>query len=152
MENLVVALSNLPAIYPIRYALNHGDYKTAAVVSFVASCSFFSHLVENHKHGMPGIGFNKTFSYYANRLDVLACIVTTSRFLCLYYTRYGMNIPMLFRHKKFLTLCLLPFIFLRMSEYDKYNPKLKHFYMLAHTIWHVSIFYTMKLFMQRFLY
>ena len=55
MENVIVALSNYPAILPINTALDNRDFGTFAVINFVATASFISHLFENHKHGMPGV-------------------------------------------------------------------------------------------------
>ncbi len=54
--NLLVAVTNFPAIYAIILAINKHDILTALVITYIASASFLSHLVENHKHGMYGIG------------------------------------------------------------------------------------------------
>lgn len=41
------------------------------------------------------------------------------------------------------TLCvfgIIANIFLRISEYDKYNPNLRTLYMITHSIWHIMIY------------
>jgi len=152
ISNLIVALSNFPCIYPISRSILQKDYLTTSIISFVASASFFSHLVENHKHGMPGIGFSKKISYFLNRIDVLGCLLVSLRFSQLYYLKYGLSVDVILKNKlSFMMLCL-PFIFLRISEYDKYNPKLKNIYIITHSIWHMTIFRTMEIFLSKYLY
>ena len=58
-------------------------------ILYVSVLSFISHLVENHKHDMPGVGFPKKFSYIMNRLDVLGCLIVLYRLVDLYITKYG---------------------------------------------------------------
>lgn len=70
-ENLIVAVSNFPAIYPIITCYQNQDYITLITIGFVAIASLLSHVVENHKHGMPGIGVSNQISYLLNRFDVL---------------------------------------------------------------------------------
>lgn len=75
MLNYIVALSNLPILCPLKLAIMNGDYWTGASIGFVGSMSFISHLIENHKHGMEGIGLSKQVSYLLNRFDVLGCVI-----------------------------------------------------------------------------
>jgi hypothetical protein len=144
-ENLLVALSNLPAIFPIYTAWSHHDYATTSTITYVAVASFVSHLAENHKHGMPGIGLSPYMSYLLNRLDVIGCGLVAYRLGSLYYRRYGLTF-----HPQLLWYTL-PVIFLRISEYDKYNPHLKTRYMITHSLWHVSIFWTLDRLLHRYL-
>lgn len=137
MENIVVALSNFPAVYPIYHAYCQGDILTTSIVAYVATASFVSHLFENHKHGMPGvlslwnIHPNTKISYILNRLDVLGAGLTILRFGSLYYDRYQ-SPAFLLKHKLFTTLLISSFGFLFISEYDKFNPKLKQRYIKFH--------------------
>lgn len=151
-ENIFVALSNFPCIFPICLTFINKDYLTCGLISFVVSASFSSHLVENHKHGMPGIGFSKQVSYVLNRVDVFGCLLIGSRFAQLYYLKYGLSIDIIMKNKYvFLTYCL-PFILGRISEFDKYNSKLKNIYIMTHSLWHISIFMTMNAFLLNFIY
>ena len=150
--NLLVAFSNLPAIYPIYQAYANQDYLTAGVLTFVATASFVSHLVENHKHSMPGIGFSKEVSYYLNRADVLGCLLTGARVAQLYYLKYGFSFDVILENKLFFLLYCLPVILMRISEHDKYNPKLRNIYVVTHSLWHATIFMTMNSFLSKFIY
>ena len=151
-ENLLVAFSNFPSIFPIYRSLTKGDYLTTAAITFVASASFLSHLVENHKHGMPGIGFSTTVSYFLNRLDVLGCLLAGSRFAYVYYRRYGLSANIISANKlTFFAFCI-PFALLRISEFDKYNAGLKNTYIITHSIWHMMIFMAMDKFLSMFIY
>jgi hypothetical protein len=151
-ENLLVAFSNFPCVYPISQSYDKGDYLTTSVIAFVSIASFVSHLIENHKHGMPGIGFSKKVSYYSNRLDVLGCVLAGSRFAYLYYAKYGLPIDIILANKLTFLLLTGPVILLKISEYDKYNPKLKYRYIITHSIWHMSIFMAMNYFLSTFIY
>lgn len=152
--NILVALSNITCIYPIYIAWMHRDRATAYVISFVAVASFISHLVENHKHNMPGIGFTKKVSFWLNRMDVLGCMITTLRFLQIFHLRYAFSVNAI-RHNKliFFSYCL-PFILLAISENkpDKHNPKKRTLYIATHSIWHLTIFATMGHFLTKFIY
>ncbi|AYV85002.1 MAG: hypothetical protein Satyrvirus2_13 [Satyrvirus sp.] len=147
IENFVVAFSNLPCIYPIIKSIINRDYITAAAITFVSIASFVSHLVENHKHGMPGIGFSKKTSYILNRFDVLGCVLVIFRFDYLFYQRNMFSYEFFLKHKIFFICACIPPILLIISEYDKYNPKLKYRYIITHSIWHASIFVLMGKFL-----
>ena len=150
-ENLLVALSNLPCYLPIQTALQNSDYLTASSVILVSVFSFVSHLMENHKHGMPGIGFSTEVSYFLNRLDVLGCFIAIIRFGYLFYSKYGIDLRHLSKGN-LLIYGLMSVLFLQISEYDKYNPKLKYLYMLNHCIWHINIFLIMNKFLLELIY
>jgi len=152
LYNCLVAFSNIVALAPLHTALQHNDYGTLTTIGFVASMSFLSHLVENHKHGMKGIGFSQNVSYILNRLDVLGCVVTSSWFTYLYVTKYGYNLNIVMNNKLLFLLYASPIILLRISEYDKYNAKHRNMYIVSHIMWHASIFYVMNHFMTRFIY
>ena len=152
LQNLIVALSNIPAIYPIYLASRQKDYLTVAALGFVGLASFTSHLVENHKHGMSGIGFSPKVSYILNRFDVLGCALVAMRFSYLYYNKYGLSLNIVLQNKVLFFSFLIPFIFLRISEHDKYNPKLKNIYIITHCLWHITIFDSMASFMSFLLY
>lgn len=143
MENILVALSNVPSIFPIYQAHKNNDIVTLSCISFVSVFSFLSHLVENHKHGMPGIGISPKISYILNRLDVLGCIFAVSRFGKIFLS--DLSILKSITNDKHIMIGL-PLVLASsvISEYDKYNPKLKHRYVLFHCLWHIGIFYQMN--------
>lgn len=148
--NLIVASSNIPAVYPLYVSLLHSDYLTFGAIAFVSTFSFLSHLFENHKHGMNGIKFvttSKSFSYILNRLDVLGCILTAMRYIQIIIELDGLFIDKI--NKIFLTQpALLSMMFTGLtlnmvSEHDKYNPKLRTFYVITHSFWHLIAFTSM---------
>lgn len=152
MENILVAITNAPAIHPITTSLLKRDYWTAASLIFVTTASITSHLAENHKHGMPGIGFSQNFSYYLNRMDVAGCIMLGLRLGYCYYRKYGFNLGPIYRTPYLLGFGVAAMFLLRISEYDKYNTQLKYFYMLTHCSWHLTIFPLINYFLEKVIY
>ena len=152
-RNVVVAASNFTCVYPLWKSISVGDYVTSGVLSFVAGASIVSHLAENHKHGMPGIGWSKRTSYILNRLDVLGCLLTAGRLGYMYYSRYGLTLSPMMDDKLLLATSLIAFGFLRISEFDKSSdPQLRTLYMVTHSIWHVTIFKLIGCFLGQVLY
>ncbi|QTF49193.1 hypothetical protein qu_301 [Acanthamoeba polyphaga mimivirus] len=152
MENLIVAISNFPAVLPICLSFLKRDFITFGTITFVSIASFISHLIENHKHGMPGIGFSQQTSYIWNRFDVLGCILSVARFSYLYYNRHGLNVVPIVNNKWLFAMTIPVFILLRVSEYDKYNPNLKTRYIITHCMWHAGIFGLMHYFLKNIVY
>jgi len=156
MENLWVALTNVPAFYPIHTTIQHNDVITAWCLMFVTLFSFSSHLVENHKHGMPGIGFSKTTSWALNRLDVLGCILVFLRVAYLCWQHHTQTpwllVQQLLADWTFLVQIAISLGLSRISEYDHYNPKLKRFYIVTHSLWHISIFFLIDKFLVKYIY
>ncbi|AGF84914.1 hypothetical protein QJ854_gp868 [Moumouvirus goulette] len=152
LANIIVGISNLPAYYAIKLSYINHDYLTCSSLMFVATASVISHIVENHKHGMSGVGFSKTTSYILNRFDVLGCALNIARFGYLYYSKYGMNFDIFMRNKSYIYFFLVSFLLLRISEYDKYNPELKNIYVVTHCLWHISIFTFIYGFLNKFIY
>lgn len=151
-RNFVVAASNFTCIYPITKAVANGDYVTAAAISFVSAASIISHLVENHKHGMPGIGLSKRVSYILNRFDVLGCGLVTCRLGYLYLSKYGLSLSVFSGNRLLLLGAGMAFLFLRVSEHDKYNAKLRNIYMVTHCVWHLAIFKIIGWFLMKIIY
>jgi len=153
MENIVVAVSNFPAIYPINTAFIDGDFWTAVTIGYVTVASFISHLFENHKHGMPGVLslWNiyppPIISYVLNRLDVIGAGMTMARFGYLYYSKYGTSTLFFLNHPYFTLSLIATFCLLIISEYDKFNPDLKKSYIITHCLWHICIFTIMDWFL-----
>ncbi len=141
--NVIVALSNLSAFRAISLAYEHGDVWTFRALAFVAFFSFVSHLVENHKHGMSGIGLSQTWSYLLNRMDLLGVFLTAGRFMYL----FAQN-PSVYINTPYIWIFALPiWALLAASEYDKYNPELRTQYVILHCAWHCCIFKLMYRFL-----
>jgi hypothetical protein len=138
MENLIVSGSNFPCFYPLYLTYQNNDYFTFIPLLIVSFGSIFSHLVENHKHCMSGIGFSTKVSYYLNRLDVFGCVLVISRFGYLIF-EYG--IMAFLTNNKILTFaCFLSFMLNIISEHDKKSKTWKPYYILTHSLWHLTIF------------
>lgn len=153
MENLWMCLNNLPALLPISIASHYNDRITAGCITFVSSMSAISHLLENHKHGMPGfISISKSCSYFFNRLDVLGSIMTITRFMYIYYQKYGMSVDPLIKNKGIVLMALLSMLCNMISEYDNQNVFLKNRYLLLHSIWHITIYPIMYLYLKNIIY
>lgn len=155
LANILIALSNFTCVYPMYQAFMNEDTITLCAITFVSLASIFSHLVENHKHGMvctSEMGISKQTSYLLNRCDVLGCVLVVARFLQLYYNKYGFALNIIFDNKLIYLMYLIPMIFSLISEHDKYNAKLRKIYIVTHSIWHITIFITMGSFLARFIY
>lgn len=137
--NVVVALTNLVAYYPIKKAFNKKDFFTGNILLFVFIFSFISHLFESHKHGMIGFHISPNISYILNRFDVLGCVMIIIRFLYLLY-KQNIQLPS-FNVALFGTFS---FLCLRISEYDKYNKNYRTMYMITHSIWHITVYLLME--------
>jgi hypothetical protein len=150
MYNLITAITNITCIFPIYRTYKRNDKITALTLSFVTIASIVSHLAENHKHGMIGLfDVSQHTSWLLNRLDVIGSILTIGRLSYLYYIKYGLNII-----PNTIQWCLMlsPLIFLRISEYDKYNAELRDMYLVTHSIWHLSVFISMDYYLKNFIY
>ena len=144
-----MCVNNLPALIPLYRSYMYKDRITCGTILYVSSMSAISHLLENHKHGMPGF-FNSSsnLSYFFNRLDVIGSGLTIFRFAYLYYEKYGFNINQLINNYQLIIITVLSFSCLRISEYDQYNSDLKNRYILFHSLWHLSIYSIMDYFLK----
>ena len=141
-ENMFLAHSNWVAVYPLTLMARSSDWRSFVCLLNVALASYYSHLFECHKHGMPGNGLSPRVSYLLNRWDVVGVYIFAMHFGIMYLDRYGPTMwPMVGdgAWPLFLSL-LIAMVFLRISEYDKYNADRKNTYIVTHTVWHVSIF------------
>lgn len=154
MENIIVAGSNLLCVLPIYTSYVNSDYYTFCAILFVASASIVSHLIECHKHGMPGIGFSAKTSYIFNRLDVIGCGLVTSRLCYILIKKYGITgiLNVLINNRQLMALSTGLIAVMAISEYDKYNPRLKNRYILMHSIWHLGVFFTLNIILTGFVY
>ena len=152
-HNLITAFTNITCIFPIYRALIQGDKVTASVLGFVSMASFVSHLAENHKHGMIGLfDVSQNTSWILNRIDVLGSILTIGRLMCLYYVKFGLNLSPVISNPIQWFLMLLPIVFLKISEYDKYNASLRDMYLVTHSMWHLSVFLSMDYYLKNVIY
>ena len=149
--NIIVAITNFPSIFPIYRSLVQNDFITSACLVFVSTASFVSHLIENHKHGMTSMVSTQT-SYLWNRVDVLGSMMIIVRLCYLHYHKYKLDVNIIVKNKSTFAMLLMPILFLRISEYDKYNAKLKNLYVVTHSIWHMSVFASMYYYLDRFIY
>jgi hypothetical protein len=139
-DNLLLALTNFIAYYPIKTSFANNDIITAMVILFVAIMSFLSHLFESHRHDMIGFGAPKQLSYLLNRLDVFACFLVITRYIYLLLMNL-IKFPNIFE----IIGILIAIIFNIISENDK-NSKWPYFPL--HCMWHISIFCMMNSILQ----
>jgi hypothetical protein len=126
--NVLLAISNIPAIETYQLASKHNDHSTARYVALVAFMSFVSHLFQSHKHNQRGFGCPKHYSIWLNRLDLLGCFLLTCRLLFISRKKN------LYRPKSFLSLLLC-------CTWNLVAEKLEpDVFAVAHSVWHISIF------------
>lgn len=152
IENLIVAFSNFPCVLSIHSAYINKDMKTLIILIYLSCASFLFHLVENHKHDMPGIFFSKKISLYLNRLDLLGCFFLVARFIQLYYTKYKLSPDALYCKKIFLLSSVVSFILLLIPSIVSHHPKRKNVYIVFHSLWHMCIFMVITKYLNNFIY
>lgn len=155
IANILVAGSNVFGLCPIMRSYQRQDYITTGAIGFVTGASFLSHLIENHKHGMPGLacfGFSTNTSYFLNRLDILGCILVSCRLGYLYLKKHSLSLRPILNSKYLLIGSLFALSLNLISEYDKYNINLKGMYIMTHICWHTSIFLIIDKFLQNIIY
>jgi len=145
--NFITSITNFTAYFPIYTSFINNDIITTLSLSFVATMSTFSHLIENHKHGMKGIGFSKELSIITNKLDVFGCVIMISRLGYLYYNKNMFSLDLLSNNKTLLVSTLLLFGCNKLSEYDNQNVKLRNRYVVLHSIWHTGVYLAINKFL-----
>jgi len=141
--NILVASTNIVALYPINTSLSNKDYLTASIITFTAVASFISHLFESHKHGMTGFGCSPYYSYLLNRLDVFGVIVLGVRVA--YHTYFYERIEAIL-HLNIIAITMATLLVGFLSEIDK-NTDTKLLFVVLHSIWHCMAFWTLNLIM-----
>ena len=154
INNVITAITNITCIFPIYKSFMYGDWITTGILSFVSIASIISHLVENHKHGMIGcFDVSNNTSSLLNRIDVVGSVMTFGRLLYLYYQKYsGRCIGPIIYSPWTWFMMFIPFLFLMISEHDKYNPRNRKLYVVTHSVWHLSVFASINYFLNKFIY
>ena len=129
MENWIVASSNAPALVAIWFAAAAEDYPSAVLLVLAAFFSFGSHLVENHKHGMPGAIQGRSIGW--NRCDRAAVVWCCLRAVYLFVWHRWPSLWLLLSMAFFAAFNLA-------SEWDKTRDT-KWFYVMLHCVWHIGI-------------
>jgi hypothetical protein len=126
--NCWMAFTNMIAFFPLLQSRN--DKWTFIAIGFAAGASFTSHLFQSHKHGMVGFNCNPKISYILDCIDIFCAILLIVRIF--YILQWSILIQFIMP----ISICGL---FNLVSEYDK-SEKSKRFFLLTHSIWHISIF------------
>jgi hypothetical protein len=133
LENILVALTNL---YGFRAYFYCSKFEQSVLLSAMIS-SIIYHLIEHHKHGMPGISFfNSVDSHIIflniDRLYAVICFLTF------------FEVNML--NDQNLVICFGTGLFMMfLSEMIFKTPKYKYAYMITHCMWHFLAFHTIYL-------
>lgn len=130
MENLILSLTNLYAIFPFVQYYQKGLYLKASSITFAAISSFVYHLIETHKHHMPGIGiFNDRVSHHI--------FLNLDRFFAFFaiYQCFSFKILNYPYHVIFaLSMVFISEVISRLTSYEKI------IHVITHSLWHISIF------------
>lgn len=124
LPNLILAVTNLVGILPIFKCLDNDDTITFGILSYMVAISTISHLVENHKHNMPGIGYSKKVSRILNNMDIGMCFITAMRLLFVasnirYYSLMGITL-------------------INIVSGSRSNSRTE--YVIYHSMWHILIY------------
>src|SRR5437868_14932515 len=149
MQNVVTTITNLTCLLPLYLCYINKDYMTLYLITIVSIASLLMHVMENHHHGMPGLlNVSKQTSWMFNQIDISCALVTAAWLLYLYYNKYGLSIV---RQTEVMWL-LSPFLFLLLSNYDKYNAAWRTWYIITHSIWHITVFLSIYYYLNHFIY
>lgn len=130
MENIIVAASNLYAILPIAYNYQHNHLFNAFILTCAMAASIAYHLIETHKHNMPGMPIFRSYEWHnffinIDRFFAFACIFIL------------FDINNILKFNGFILVALLHSylseVYFRSND-DKYK------YILTHIIWHIMAF------------
>lgn len=129
MENVIVSVSNIAALYPLGMAADK-SLLDPFLVLFAALGSFVYHIFESHKHDMNGFGSSESVSKALLNVDRFFAVLLVTRVL---YTRWKRVVHL---HRA----VLLSLLFLFISEFPYFESKL--LYVVTHCAWHVLAFVT----------
>lgn len=145
--NIVTAMTNAEAIYPLYVCYKAGDPSMAYLVAVAATASLVSHLFENHKHGMEGFGFSRRISIATNVVDILASLILIGTVGKMAWNLY-LKGDSLFLAKIFACYGVCN-VFLLLNESD-YSASTQRRYLVCHNIWHIGVFTTLRVFPERY--
>ncbi len=143
--NIIVASSNIAALFPLSIAWQHKDLTTFLCLTFIMLASCISHIFASHKHGQTGFGCLRKVSKFLNYVDCGACVIISLRLVMLYI--------FLDKDKKFsivrrLGLSLLCCLILNvLSGWDQ-SAASRVFFTITHSFWHILIFVWIGAFLQ----
>jgi hypothetical protein len=133
---MIVAASNLAAIYPIYFAYYTKPYICASLVNAMF-WSLIYHLCE-HKHGLRGYGK----SYISKRLLYIDFISASILFFMMLYK--SIQNQAIYK-KKLLFVILLGFVCLYFSER---KTSTKWLFVFWHSLWHILAFSAVSIVLQ----
>lgn len=128
LPNLILAFTNFTGLIVLPHL---SDWKWYLVLSTIFA-SFFFHLFESHKHGLPGfIIHNHQISYFLINVDRF--FANLSILVFGYYYRSNINI-------RFIVLGCIAVAIMAFSETILLPAKYKVLYTIIHSIWHIMAF------------
>jgi len=141
-ENIVLACTNLSAVFSIYIYIQRALWLQAGAVTAAMVASFWYHLIECHKHSMPGIGVctsRREHDVWINVdrvcavLAVLACGSRASVAVLM--------TPLVCAYLWTLLPLALGSIYVSEQVSDRYGPELApRIHVCSHGVWHVSVF------------
>ena len=136
MENVLVAFSNLYALLPIYRAIRISNWLTAIILTGAMVSSIVYHLLECHKHQMPGLWFGRSEFIYHLTINI-------DRLFALLSVYIFYDPTMLWNHRYLAGIALASMtISETIYRYEK-RP-----YIFFHIIWHILAFHLAYLFVK----
>ena len=134
MENIWMSLTNLYALRAIYSFYLQDKLAPTLVLTGAMLSSMMYHLIENQKHQMPGIGI-------ANAPYWNSAYINLDRYFAFLSALTLFSWP---HFKVYQFYCVASFASMTISE-TLFRQE-KYFYLIFHTIWHLSIFHIAWLF------
>jgi len=134
LTNTFMALTNLVALPSIIQLFQQTRYVEFFVVFGAAISSFIYHLIEHHKHGMPGIGYFDSRFWHIFFLNMDRVFAFLTVIILAYYN------PNAITKKRIIFTGLIALVFMTLSE-TLYRPvRYQKQYIILHTIWHIMAY------------
>ena len=146
--NLPTAISSLAFIIPL---MNSKDTVLSVLILNSGFWSFWSHLYQNHKHGMGLKLHTKKFSVILDNLDIFGCFLLFLYVLCNIYGEKGfietlvwLIISPLAPARSDLSLLLSTLMSFGILIYSEIFSKSRMEFIISHCVWHLSIFFLLS--------
>lgn len=140
--NLITAITNITCIFPIYRTVIQKDWIMTGILLFVSIASVVLHLAENHKDVSTDTSWLLSKFYVAGFIMTIGCLIY------LYYMKFDTDLKPMTSNP----ILLFPLLFLRISEYGKYNSELQDIYLVTRSIWHLSVFLSIDYYLKNLIY
>lgn len=137
MENILLALSNMPAVPAVFYFAQTGAWIQCIVVALAALASTFYHLIECHKHDMPSVALPESWLRSRQAHDLFINIDRVAAYVAVGACWYT---AVIIQHPYIILTAGVSIILSEVVSDMLPKPWIRYVHVTFHTIWHSSMF------------